>query len=176
MYKFYIAYLVSEIVSRFRKNIEKKQLIADTFDAFNYKKRNRRAECRKDDKMLPQDDSDEQPGKKDKVKMIVFHEHMSNELGYFEAERYKAWLVKQQQEGDRMPMQECMDELTQMYDDDINIMLQETFDRLCIESDSVAYKSLYQGFMVNYSTHTVDGRKQMNRTLIEEFRFMEKRK
>ena len=53
MYKFYIAYLVSEIVSRFRKNIEKKQLIADTFDAFNYKKRNRRAECRKDDKMLP---------------------------------------------------------------------------------------------------------------------------
>ena len=44
--------------------------------------------------------------------MNWFHEHIGNELGYFEAERYKAWLVKQQQEGDRMPMQECMDELT----------------------------------------------------------------
>ena len=30
--------------------------------------------------------------------------------------------------------------------------------------------------MVNYSTHTVSGRKQMSRALIEEFRFMEKRK
>ena len=53
MYKFYIAYLVGEIISRFRKNIEKKQLIVDTYDDFNRKKRNRRAECRKEDKMLP---------------------------------------------------------------------------------------------------------------------------
>ena len=47
---------------------------------------------------------------------------------------------------------------------------------MCIETETVKYQYLYQGFMVNYSTHTVDGRKQMNRTLIEEFRFMEKRK
>ena len=176
MLKFYVAYLSCEIIARFRRNIEKKQLIAETFDAFNQKKKNRRAECRKEDKNLSQDDSDEQPGRKGKVKMNWFHEHISNELGYFEAERYKAWLVKQQQEGDRMPMQECMDELTQMYDDDINLLIQEAFDRLCIESDTVHYRYLYQGFMVNYSTHTVSGRKQMSRALIEEFRFMEKRK
>ena len=96
MYKFYIAYLVSDIVCRFRRNIEKKQLIAETYETFNKKKRNKRAESRKENKNLPQDDSDEQPGKKGKVKMTVFHEHISNELGYFEAERYKAWLVKQQ--------------------------------------------------------------------------------
>lgn len=47
MYKFYIAYMLNEIVSRTKKNVLKKAIIGETWDAFAAEKKKEREERRR---------------------------------------------------------------------------------------------------------------------------------
>ena len=120
MYKFYIAYLMDELMNRHKKSLEKKRVIGETWRDFSEIKRKirdeeRAAKAKKAKKKDFGENSDEDTKTRHLIRKPDFLEHVGNQYGFFEMKRFSDALNKSENQVERYEISMLFEELEGMY-------------------------------------------------------------
>lgn len=116
LYKFYVAYLMDDIMNHYKRNHQKKRTLGDTWEAFAIAKKKKAEEEQAGKKKRRGNDSDDKD--KDLIKKGDFLEHVTQTWGLFEGKRFAEKLEKSEVQVPKYSLGQLMDELDQMYDAD----------------------------------------------------------
>ena len=152
---------MQQITLRHMKGVSKKQLLLHSWPPFHEKRKKEReermrehAKLRRDDKEVPETSDKEtiEEEKTGNVSLRYFLWHIHMQLGKFESDRFKVHLQKI---GGLsfFTMDDLMENLRAMYDEDRNVLVSETFERIILGDTDLSCRTVIEGLGVQEAAH-----------------------